>query len=135
MALAKLLVVDADVWLNMPLLPLEASGTSGMKAALNEGLNLSIPDGWWIEAWIEIRRGGGNANDHATTTFSRKNRFRADHPRSLRQPFGGPGSEGERGSESSRSARTKRIRGQLDQPLGFGAPALDPLRRAQASSR
>ncbi len=53
MALAKLLVAGADIWLNTPLPPLEASGTSGMKAALNGVLNLSVLDGWWIEAWIE----------------------------------------------------------------------------------
>ena len=42
-----------DVWLNTPLPPMEASGTSGMKAALNGVLNLSVLDGWWIEACIE----------------------------------------------------------------------------------
>jgi starch phosphorylase len=51
--LAKLLVTGSDIWLNTPLPPLEASGTSGMKAALNGVLNLSILDGWWIEACIE----------------------------------------------------------------------------------
>ncbi len=50
---AKALVSGADVWLNTPLPPLEASGTSGMKAALNGVLNLSVLDGWWIEASIE----------------------------------------------------------------------------------
>ena len=53
MALAKALVAGADVWLNTPLPPYEASGTSGMKAALNGVLNLSVVDGWWIEAWVE----------------------------------------------------------------------------------
>ena len=53
MALAKMLVAGADVWLNTPLPPMEASGTSGMKAALNGVLNLSVLDGWWIEACIE----------------------------------------------------------------------------------
>ena len=50
MKLAQTLVAGADVWLNTPLPPLEASGTSGMKAALNGVLNLSVLDGWWIEA-------------------------------------------------------------------------------------
>lgn len=50
---AQLLVSGADVWLNTPRPPLEASGTSGMKAALNGTLNLSTLDGWWIEGWIE----------------------------------------------------------------------------------
>ncbi|WP_188899621.1 alpha-glucan family phosphorylase [Caldovatus sediminis] len=53
LALAKCLVAGADVWLNTPLPPLEASGTSGMKAALNGGLNFSVLDGWWVEAWEE----------------------------------------------------------------------------------
>ena len=53
MEIAKTLVTGADIWLNTPLPPLEASGTSGMKAALNGGLNLSVLDGWWIEACVE----------------------------------------------------------------------------------
>ena len=53
MALARLLVAGADVWLNTPLPPLEASGTSGMKAAFNGVPNLSVPDGWWAEGCIE----------------------------------------------------------------------------------
>ncbi len=51
MALARALVQGADVWLNTPLHPLEASGTSGMKAALNGALNLSVLDGWWAQAF------------------------------------------------------------------------------------
>ncbi|MGH7507786.1 MAG: alpha-glucan family phosphorylase, partial [Longimicrobiales bacterium] len=51
--IARLLVHGADVWLNMPRRPLEASGTSGMKAAANGCLNLSVDDGWWAEAWAE----------------------------------------------------------------------------------
>jgi starch phosphorylase len=53
MRLAMTLVAGADLWLNTPLPPLEASGTSGMKAALNGVLNLSVLDGWWIEACVE----------------------------------------------------------------------------------
>jgi starch phosphorylase len=55
MALASFLVAGCDIWLNNPLRPLEASGTSGMKVALNGGLNLSVRDGWWDE-WYD----GGN---------------------------------------------------------------------------
>ena len=51
MAVTRSLVQGADVWLNTPRRPLEASGTSGMKAVANGGLNLSILDGWWDEAW------------------------------------------------------------------------------------
>ena len=53
MAVARYLVQGCDVWLNNPLRPREASGTSGMKAAANGGLNFSTLDGWWDEAWID----------------------------------------------------------------------------------
>jgi starch phosphorylase len=53
MNLAAKLVSGVDVWLNTPLPPLEASGTSGMKAAHNGVINFSVLDGWWIEGWIE----------------------------------------------------------------------------------
>lgn len=49
--LARQLVRGSDVWLNTPKRPLEASGTSGMKAAMNGVLNFSILDGWWIEGY------------------------------------------------------------------------------------
>ncbi|GAA4683210.1 glycosyltransferase family 1 protein [Streptomyces chumphonensis] len=52
MAMAQKLYPGCDVWLNNPLRPLEACGTSGMKSALNGGLNLSVLDGWWDE-WYE----------------------------------------------------------------------------------
>jgi starch phosphorylase len=51
--LAKILIPGVDVWLNNPQLPHEASGTSGMKAALNGVPSLSILDGWWIEGCVE----------------------------------------------------------------------------------
>src|SRR6201997_1580051 len=51
--LARSLVAGVDVWLNNPIAPLEASGTSGMKAAINGRLNLSILDGWWAEGWMQ----------------------------------------------------------------------------------
>jgi starch phosphorylase len=51
--LARLLIPGVDVWLNTPQPPLEASGTSGMKAALNGVPSLSVLDGWWIEGCIE----------------------------------------------------------------------------------
>ncbi len=73
---AQRLVAGADVWLNTPRPPLEASGTSGMKAALNGTLNLSTIDGWWVEAWIEGVTGWaiGAEGDDATDE---------DHARSL----------------------------------------------------
>jgi starch phosphorylase len=51
MAVARSLVQGVDVWLNTPLRPNEASGTSGMKAVANAVLNISVPDGWWDEVW------------------------------------------------------------------------------------
>ena len=51
MNVARYMVQGVDVWLNTPLRPLEASGTSGMKAAANGALNCSIPDGWWAEGY------------------------------------------------------------------------------------
>jgi starch phosphorylase len=55
-AMAQPLYPGCDVWLNNPLRPYEACGTSGMKAALNGGLNLSILDGWWDE-WFDGQNG------------------------------------------------------------------------------
>lgn len=48
---ASQLVAGCDVWVNLPRPPMEASGTSGMKSALNGGLNVSVLDGWWAEAY------------------------------------------------------------------------------------
>jgi len=69
MTTARYLVSGSDLWLNTPRRPLEASGTSGMKAALNGVLNVSILDGWWAEAYPEaagwaIGR-GEEYDDHA----------------------------------------------------------------------
>jgi starch phosphorylase len=51
LGMASRLVAGCDVWVNLPRPPLEASGTSGMKSAVNGGLNLSVLDGWWPEAY------------------------------------------------------------------------------------
>ena len=63
------MVQGVDVWLNNPRRPLEASGTSGQKAVLNGGLNLSVLDGWWAEAYdgtngFAIGHGASHVNDH-----------------------------------------------------------------------
>lgn len=61
LAMAARLVAGCDVWVNLPR-PLEASGTSGMKAVLNGGLHLSVLDGWWEEA-CDGQNGWGIASD------------------------------------------------------------------------
>jgi starch phosphorylase len=65
MHLGRLMTAGVDVWLNTPRRPEEASGTSGMKAALNGVPSLSILDGWWIEGHVEGRTGWavGNVDD------------------------------------------------------------------------
>jgi starch phosphorylase len=69
------LVAGADIWLNTPTPPLEASGTSGMKAALNGVLNLSVLDGWWHEGCVDgvtgwaIGTGEGDAAGHADSLY------------------------------------------------------------------
>ena len=74
--LARLLVAGVDVWLNTPEPPLEASGTSGMKAALNGVPSLSILDGWWIEGCIEHVTGWaiGETSPVNATTDERSHR-------------------------------------------------------------
>jgi starch phosphorylase len=92
MALAKIMVAGADIWLNTPLPPMEASGTSGMKAAVNGVLNLSVLDGWWIEAWIEgvtgwaVGRDDGRHEDDAADLYDKLERvvlplYHDDRPR------------------------------------------------------
>jgi starch phosphorylase len=65
MALAARIVAGVDLWLNNPMKPLEASGTSGMKAALNGVPSLSVRDGWWIEGHIEGVTGWSIGSDAA----------------------------------------------------------------------
>ncbi|GHB39829.1 alpha-1,4 glucan phosphorylase [Flexivirga endophytica] len=78
MQMAQSLMPGVDVWLNNPLRPYEASGTSGMKAALNGGLNLSILDGWWDE-WFDGSNGwaipsADPAHDTASSTMDPERR-------------------------------------------------------------
>lgn len=70
MTVAASLVAGADIWLNTPLPPLEASGTSGMKAALNGVLNMSVLDGWWAEACIDGTNGWAIGNGVETASGS-----------------------------------------------------------------
>jgi starch phosphorylase len=67
MALARNLTAGVDLWLNTPQEPLEASGTSGMKAAVNGVPSLSVLDGWWLEGWIENVTGWSIGANHAGT--------------------------------------------------------------------
>ncbi|MBW3554447.1 MAG: alpha-glucan family phosphorylase [Gemmatimonadetes bacterium] len=81
MHLARRLVQGADVWLNNPRRPLEASGTSGMKAAANGVLNVSILDGWWEEAWERAEETGaaiGWAVGHGREPIDEEEGDRAD---------------------------------------------------------
>ncbi len=74
---ARLLVSGADVWLNNPLPPLEASGTSGMKAAFNGVPSLSVLDGWWLEGCFEgvtgwsIGAQGDDPDTHAQALYEK----------------------------------------------------------------
>ena len=75
MTMARKLVAGVDVWLNTPQPPMEASGTSGMKAALNGVPSLSVLDGWWMEGCIEDRTGwaiGSLLQDDAAAADSAK---------------------------------------------------------------
>lgn len=65
--LARLLIAGVDVWLNTPRRPLEASGTSGMKAAHNGVPSLSTLDGWWIEGHVEGVTGWSIGSADATS--------------------------------------------------------------------
>jgi starch phosphorylase len=67
MTLAALMVSGSDVWLNTPLRPLEASGTSGMKAAFNGVPSLSVLDGWWLEGCIEGVTGWAIGSDNESS--------------------------------------------------------------------
>ncbi len=63
MRLGGLLTSGSDVWLNNPMRPLEASGTSGMKAALNGVPSFSVLDGWWVEGCLEGTTGWSIGDD------------------------------------------------------------------------
>ena len=71
MALAAKMVAGVDLWVNNPMKPLEASGTSGMKAALNGVPSLSVRDGWWIEGHVEGATGWSIGSDESEGDQSR----------------------------------------------------------------
>jgi starch phosphorylase len=72
MQLAAMMVAGVDVWLNCPQRPLEASGTSGMKAAFNGVPSLSVLDGWWVEGWEEGVTGWAIGEDHPPIAAERE---------------------------------------------------------------
>ncbi len=75
---ARHLVQGVDVWLNTPLRPKEACGTSGQKVVLNGGLNLSVLDGWWNEAYDGINGfaiGHGGMHDDSTVQYQRDSEY------------------------------------------------------------
>ncbi len=118
MTLARRLVQGVDVWLNTPRRPFEASGTSGMKAALNGVLNCSILDGWWAEAYSPDRG------------------FAIESPRGRDRGRAGRGGRG----GALRGARAAGAAGVLRARRGRAAAALDRAdagvdRRARAALR
>ena len=78
MSLAQILCAGVDLWLNTPHKPLEASGTSGMKAALNGVPSLSVLDGWWIEGHVEGITGwsveGGDSSSEIASLYDKLER-------------------------------------------------------------
>lgn len=76
-SMAKTLYPGCDVWLNNPLRPLEACGTSGMKAALNGSLNLSILDGWW-EEYFDGQNGWAIPSAHEQMDAAERDAFEAN---------------------------------------------------------
>src|SRR5207302_9550477 len=76
-AVARVLLQGCDVWLNNPRRPLEACGTSGMKAALNGALNCSILDGWWDEMY-EGDNGWAIASAETYDDVDRRDRVEAE---------------------------------------------------------
>src|SRR3954452_1314597 len=77
MAVARALYQGADVWLNTPRRPLEACGTSGMKAALNGALNCSILDGWWAE-WFFGDNGWAVTSAESIEDLERRDELEAE---------------------------------------------------------
>ncbi len=79
MSMAKLMTAGVDLWLNTPQPPMEASGTSGMKAAVNGVPSFSILDGWWIEGCIEGITGWAIGHDHEAQHEHDDRRVEADN--------------------------------------------------------
>jgi starch phosphorylase len=115
MGVAARLVRGCDVWVNVPRPPMEASGTSGMKSAVNGGLQLSVLDGWWPEAYDEAQANGWSLSGETDPTTP---------PRTTATPPSCTASWRRRSSRPSTPARTAR------RPRrGCDGPRLHPLHR------
>ncbi len=120
-AMARTLVQGCDVWLNNPLRPLEACGTSGMKAALNGALNLSVRDGWWDE-WYDGGNGWEIPSADGVADVGAAGRARGPGPvRDARQVGG--------------AAVLRTRRGRHPAGLGGADPARAALTRAEGPGR
>ena len=91
--LGALLTAGVDVWVNTPRRPYEASGTSGMKAALNGVPSLSILDGWWIEGCIEGFTGwaiedGADDAEEAVSLYNKLEKCRGSALSAMRRKSG-----------------------------------------------
>ena len=126
---AARMVRGCDVWLNLPRPPLEASGTSGMKSAVNGGLQLSVLDGWWAEGYDgderlgapgrggrRPRRAGPPRRDRAAPAPRRGGPARVLRPR--------------RGRDPARVARPRQGLAEDERPRVLGEPDDAGLRRA-----
>ena len=120
-AMAQPLYPGCDVWLNNPLRPYEACGTSGMKAALNGGLNLSILDGWWDE-WYDGNNGWAIPSADGVDDPDRRDDIEAD--RALRPD-----------RERGRAAVLRRRRRRRPGPLDRDGPAHAEVARPQGARR
>ena len=121
MDMAHALVQGCDVWLNNPLRPLEACGTSGMKAALNGGLNVSVRDGWWDE-WYDGGNGWEIPSADGVADATRRDALEATALYELLEQVGG--------AAVLRPGRGRRAAG-----LGRADPAHVPLARPEGAGR
>ena len=121
MDMAHALVQGCDVWLNNPLRPLEACGTSGMKAALNGGLNVSVRDGWWDE-WYDGENGWAIPSADGVADADRRDELEAAALYELL-------------SKSVAPLFYDRRRGRRAAGLGGEGPAHVPLARPEGAGR